>query len=217
MSSYQWSKKWVTKNKVEIISVWLECENRYVCRFYLFPLIKIFGGHKLAYATLRQSVANLMFRNVSFNFATAISKFDTFSSYHIVRTRIAKVTNFFPFCTIGISMYQKRILPYFIIPSTFSPQASSPLERYGRTDGQISTPLSPLLLSFFHWARRALPAGATQLVDGRLNKTIPAICNTPPQTQCVRNSIFPHFIMVIMLCCGPSCGLWFVVVCWCAK
>ena len=45
----------------------------------------------------------------------------------------AKVTNFFPFCTIGISMYQKRILPYFIIPSTFSPQASSPLERYGRT------------------------------------------------------------------------------------
>ena len=32
-----------------------------------------------AYATLRQSVANLTFRNVSFNFATAISKFDTFS------------------------------------------------------------------------------------------------------------------------------------------
>ena len=48
-------------------------------------------------------------------------------------------------------------------------------------------------------------------------KTISAICNTPRQTQCVRNSIFPHFIMVIMLCCGPSCGLWFVVVCWCAK
>jgi len=73
-----------------------------------------------------------MFHNVSFNFATAISKFDTFSSYHIVRARIAKVTNFFPFCTIGISMYQKRILPYFIIPSTFSPQASSPL--YQRQD-----------------------------------------------------------------------------------
>jgi len=48
-------------------------------------------------------------------------------------------------------------------------------------------------------------------------KTIPAICNTPRQTQCVRNSIFPHFIMVIMLHCGPSCGLWFAVVCWCAK
>jgi hypothetical protein len=39
-----------------------------------------------AYATLRQSVANLTFRNVSFNFATAISKFDTFSivPYYIV-------------------------------------------------------------------------------------------------------------------------------------
>ena len=33
----------------------------------------------------------------------------------------AKVTNFFPFCTIGISMYQKRILPYFIIPSILTP------------------------------------------------------------------------------------------------
>ncbi len=37
-------------------------------------------------------------------------------------------------------------------------------------------------------------------------KTIPAICKTPCQTQCVRNSIFPHFVMGIM-CCGPSCGL----------
>jgi len=61
-------------------------------------IIKIFGRHKLVptrYA--QQSVANLMFRNVSFNFAIAISKFDTFSLYHIVRTQIAKVTNFFPF------------------------------------------------------------------------------------------------------------------------
>ncbi len=40
-------------------------------------------------------------------------------------------------------------------------------------------------------------------------KTIPAICNTPRQTQCVQNSIFPHFIIVIMLCCG--CGLWLCV------
>jgi hypothetical protein len=45
-----------------------------------------------AYATLRQSVANLMFHNVSFNYATAISKFDTFSSYHIICAQIAKVT-----------------------------------------------------------------------------------------------------------------------------
>jgi len=35
-----------------------------------------------AYASLRQSVANLTLRNVSFNFATAISKFDTFSIVH---------------------------------------------------------------------------------------------------------------------------------------
>ena len=103
---------------------------------------------------LRQSVANLMFHNVSFNFATAISKFDTFSSYHIERTRIAKVTNFLPFCTIGISMYQKRILPYFIIPSTFSPQASSPLERYGRTE-KFQHPFHPYF--FFFSTERAGP------------------------------------------------------------
>jgi hypothetical protein len=69
----------------------------------------------------------------------------------------AKVTNFFPFCTIRISMYQKHILPYFIIPSTFSPQVSSLLERYG----QISTPLSPLYLFIF--TERAEPYPQAQL------------------------------------------------------
>ena len=43
VKSYQWLKNRVTKNKVEIISAWLECENRYVCRFYLFPLFQIVG------------------------------------------------------------------------------------------------------------------------------------------------------------------------------
>ncbi len=44
------------------------------------------------------------------------------------------------------------------------------------TDRQISTPLVPLVFSFFHWVRGALPAGATLLgwpnygVDGSLNK-----------------------------------------------
>ena len=81
-------------------------------------------------------------------------------SYHIVRKRIAKVTDFlsfcpfgisiFPFLTIGISMYQKRILPYFIIPSTFSPQASSPLERYRQTNLNTHT----LLLFFFPLSAR---------------------------------------------------------------
>ncbi len=89
-----------------------------------------------------------MSRNVSFNFATAISKFDTFSSYHIVRTRIAKVTNFLPFCTIGISMYQKSILPYFVIPSTFSLQASSPFSHHRQTDRR-TTFFTPCYLSSF--------------------------------------------------------------------
>ncbi len=86
-----------------------------------------------------------MFLNVSFNFATTISKFDTFSSYHIVRTWIAKVTDFVPFCTTGISMYQNNMLPYFIIPSTLSPQAYSLLEHSRQTD--FNTPCS--LSSFF--------------------------------------------------------------------
>ena len=79
----------------------------------------------------------------------------------------AKVTNFFPFCTIGISMYQKRILPYFIIPSTFSPQASSPLERSRQTDKSqhpfhsyfffLSTERAgPYPQAHFYWAGRTM-------------------------------------------------------------
>jgi hypothetical protein len=117
----------------------------------------LWAPQNCAYATLQQSVANLMFHNVSFNFATAISKFDTFSSYHIVCTWCktivvpyvdinVKVTNFFPFCTIGISVCQKRILPYFVIPSTFSPQASFTLSHHRQTDN-ILHPLLPTSLS----------------------------------------------------------------------
>jgi hypothetical protein len=47
-------------------------------------------------------------------------------------------------------MYQKRILPYFIIPSTFSPQASSPLERYGQKHH------SPGLISGFSGEKKSL-------------------------------------------------------------
>jgi hypothetical protein len=89
-------------------------------------------------------------------------------SYHIVRKRIAKVTDFlsfcpfgiriFPFLTIGISMYQKRILPYFIIPSTFSPQASSPLERYRQRKFY-----TPCYLSSFFPTERAGPYPQAQL------------------------------------------------------
>jgi len=48
-------------------------------------------------------------------------------------------------------MYQKRILPYFIVPSTFSPQASSPLERSGRTEKSQH----PLLPKFFFFSTDA--------------------------------------------------------------
>ena len=44
-------------------------------------------------------------------------------------------------------MYQKRILPYFIIPSTFSPQASSPLERSRQTD-KSQHPFHPYFFFF---------------------------------------------------------------------
>ena len=94
-------------------------------------------------------------------------------SYHIVRKRIAKVTDFlsfcpfgisiFPFLTIGISMYQKRILPYFIIPSTFSPQASSPLERYGQRNFNTLLPKF-----FFFFTERAGPYPQAQLYHGQL-------------------------------------------------
>jgi hypothetical protein len=57
-----------------------------------------------AYATLRQSAANLTLRNVSFNFATAISNLTPSLSY-IVRKRIAKVTDFLSFCPFGISIF----------------------------------------------------------------------------------------------------------------
>ena len=73
--------------------------------------------------------------------------------------------------------YRQSIIPYFIIPSTFSPQASSPLEHYRRTERwtKLFTPC-PLSYYCFHWALEALPAGATLLgwpnygVDGQLNK-----------------------------------------------
>ena len=40
-------------------------------------------------------------------------------------------------------------------------------------------------------------------------KTIPAICNTPHQTR-ASEFHFSAFVMVIT-CCGPSCGLWLCV------
>ncbi len=84
---------------------------------------------------------------------------------------------FLPFCTIGISKYQKSTVPYTLF-LTYLPQAYSPLERSRLTDWRrnfLFTPCS-LILFFSHWAHGALPAGATLLgwpnwgVDGQLNK-----------------------------------------------
>jgi hypothetical protein len=112
-----------------------------------------------------------MFLKVSFNFATAISKFDTFSSYHIVRTRIAKVTNFFRFCTIGISMYQKRILPYIIIPYFLTP-SFFPFGAF-QTDRRTDKFQHPLLPKFFFFplsargpTRRRNSTGLAELWGG---------------------------------------------------
>ncbi len=92
-------------------------------------------------------------------------------SYHIVCTRCktivvpyvdtnAKVTNFFPFCTIGISMYQKRILPYIIIPYFLTPSFFP----FGalQTDGQ-TTFFTPRYLSSFFSTERAGPYPQAQL------------------------------------------------------
>jgi len=64
-------------------------------------------------------------------------------------------------------MYQKRILPYFVIPSTFSPQASSPLSHHGQTDFN-SHPLIPYL--FLFWENRnntGIKVLASRLLGGR--------------------------------------------------
>ena len=63
----------------------------------------------------------------SFNFATAISKCDTFSKTNREGDRqtfsLFSVSELiFPFLAIGISMYQKSILPYFIISYLFTPR-----------------------------------------------------------------------------------------------
>jgi hypothetical protein len=71
-------------------------------------------------------------------------------------------------------MYQKRILPYFIIPYFLTPSFFPSGEL--RTEGQTNLNTPCYLSSFFFTERGALPAGATLLgwpnygVDGRLNK-----------------------------------------------
>ena len=124
-------------------------------------------------------------------------------SYHIVRKRIAKVTDFlslfpfgisiFPFLTIGISMYQKPILPYFIIPYFLIPSffPFGELQTEGRT-----TFFTPFF--FFSPEPGALPAGAPLLgwpnygVDGRLNEF-----NANYETGPNRHAVTLHTCIVV--------------------
>jgi hypothetical protein len=101
-------------------------------------------------------------------------------SYHIVRKIIAKVTDFlsfcpfgisiFPFLTIGISVYQKRILPYFIIPYFLTP-SFFPFGAF-RTDGR-TTFFTPRYRSSFFFplsargpTRRRKSTGLAELWGG---------------------------------------------------
>jgi hypothetical protein len=100
-----------------------------------------------------------MFRNISFNFATAILKFDTFSLYHIVRTRIAKVTNFFPFCTIGIISIKNVFYPILLFPLLSHPKL---LPLWSVPDGR-TTFFTPRSLTSFFFTERAGPYPQAQL------------------------------------------------------
>jgi hypothetical protein len=80
---------------------------------------------------LRYAPANLeklTFCSAYFYFGTTILKFHIFSIVpYCTYTNREGDSLFLSFCTIGISMYQKSILPFTIF-STYLPQAYSPLE-----------------------------------------------------------------------------------------
>ena len=103
-------------------------------------------GPTLCYAPAK--CGNLMFHDVSLNVATPIpiSKFDTFSSYH---------------STIGISMYQKSMLPHFIIPCLFTP-SFFPFGAF-QTDRMTEKILHPLLPKLFFFTERVGPYLQAQL------------------------------------------------------
>ena len=87
----------------------------------------------------------------SFNFfATAISKFDTLSLYHIVRTRIAKVTNFSLFALSELVCTKNVFYPILLFPLLSHPKLL-PLWSVpdGRTDRENTSPLIPKFF-FFH-------------------------------------------------------------------
>jgi len=79
------------------------------------------------------------------------------------------VTNFFPFCTIGISTYQKRIYPILLFPLLSYPKL---LPFWSVTDGR-TTFFTPLYLSSFFFplsargpTRRRNSTGLAELWGG---------------------------------------------------
>ena len=97
-----------------------------------------------------------MFRNVSFNFATAISKFDTFSSYHIIRTQITMVTASFSLFALSELVCTKNVFyPILLFPLLTHPKLL-PLW----TDNILHPPLPKF---FFFSTERAGPYPQAQL------------------------------------------------------
>jgi len=118
---------------------------------------------------LRQSVAKLTFHNISFNFANAISTPSL--SYHIVRKRIAKVTDFLSFCPFGISIFPFSLSELVCTKNVFYPILLFPLLSHPKLlplwsipDGQTDNILHPLFPKlFFFSTERAGPYPQAQL------------------------------------------------------
>ena len=105
----------------------------------------------------------------SFNFATANSKFDTFSSYHIVRTQIVKVTASFSLFAQSELVYTKNVLTLFYYSLYFLTPRFFPF-------GALQTDkiLHPLFPEFFFFplsvrglTRRRISTGLAELWGGR--------------------------------------------------
>jgi hypothetical protein len=108
-------------------------------------ILIIFLGLSLTFAYAPAKLEKLMFCSAYFYSCTAILKFDSFSlSYHIVRTRIAKVTASFSLFALSELVCTKKV-PYPIHYSLLIYPKLILLWRvtYRQTDGQHSSPLVP--------------------------------------------------------------------------
>ena len=119
------------------------------------PLTKSLGATNLCLRYAPAKCGKFDVHNVSFDFATAISKFDTSLSYHIVRKRIAKVTDFLSFCPFGISIFLFSLselvcTKYVFYPILLFPLLTHPklLHLWSVTDRQTNFN-TPCYLSYF--------------------------------------------------------------------